>query len=170
MAEETPVDDAATGDEASDEGLAEDDMPAEPATDDGPQTYVVQPGESWNSIARKLGVDPSSLLAANAETVRPGEVLYTGDVLIIPSAADGETTDNETPDGESADGGDVDAAPEGEDAVAELPSCPDSFSEYPQALTAVVNSPLGGPEGLATWLSDCGALSEEAIVTPRLDG
>jgi hypothetical protein len=46
-----------------------------------------------------------------------------------------------------------------------MPSCPESFSEYPQALTECVNSPVGGPEGLATWLADCGALSEEAIIT-----
>ncbi len=166
VAEATPVDDAATDDEASDDGSMEDDMPAEPAAADGPQTYVVQPGESWNSIARKLGIDPSSLLAANTETVRPGEVLYTGDVLIVPSAADDVPADSEAPDEESADGGESDTAPEGEDVAAvELPSCPELFSEYPQALTAVINSPAGGPEGLATWLDDCGALSEEAIVT-----
>jgi hypothetical protein len=37
-------------------------------------------------------------LAANAETIRPGEVLYTGDVLIIPTPGSGETTDTESVD------------------------------------------------------------------------
>ena len=44
------------------------------ATEDG--TYVVQPGESWNSIAQKFGVSADALRAANPQAVRPGLVLF----------------------------------------------------------------------------------------------
>ena len=153
--EETDADDAMTEDVSPEDTLADDGEAEGPAAGAEPETYTVQPGESWNSIARKLGVDPSSLLAANAETVRPGEVLYTGDVLIIPTTEGVEPVD-------SLEG---DTEPVEEDVIiTEMPSCPEAFGDYPQALTDALNASAGGAEGLAAWLSDCGAQSEEEIV------
>ncbi|MCB0050920.1 MAG: LysM peptidoglycan-binding domain-containing protein, partial [Caldilinea sp.] len=48
---------------ATPEPTATQEPTATPATEDG--TYVVQPGESWNSIAQKFGVSADALRAAN---------------------------------------------------------------------------------------------------------
>ena len=48
------------------------------------QTYVVQAGESWNSIAAKFNTTKRLLQAANPLSIRYGEVLLRGEKLIIP--------------------------------------------------------------------------------------
>ena len=48
------------------------------------QTYVVQAGESWNSIAAKFNTTKRLLQAANPLSIRYGEVLFRGEKLIIP--------------------------------------------------------------------------------------
>ena len=49
-----------------------------------PVTHVVGAGESWNSIAAEYGVTKRLLQAANPSAMRANEVLYRGDVLVIP--------------------------------------------------------------------------------------
>jgi LysM repeat protein len=48
--------------------------------------YVVGAGESWNSIAQKLGIPAATLRAANPQAIRNGLVLYRGEQLVIPNA------------------------------------------------------------------------------------
>ncbi len=181
-AEEATVDEQA--EEPADGETATEDV-TEDATEDGaegevdvetadeeaavqeeqPQTYIVQPGESWNSIARKLDVDPDDLLAANAETVRPGQVLFTGDLLIVPAAGDEAAADDEDTGAEDVEGALAEGTPADEEAVTvEAPACPAAFRDYPQAMADVLNSTAGGPDGLSAWLAECGAQSDEAIL------
>ena len=55
-----------------------------PTVASGPITHVVQPGEHLYSIARKYGVDPQAIIAAN-HLANPN-ILHPGDTLIIPPA------------------------------------------------------------------------------------
>jgi len=48
-----------------------------------PTTYTVQPGDSFNAIAKKLGVTPDALAAANP-AVTDRNTLNKGQVLIVP--------------------------------------------------------------------------------------
>ncbi len=60
---------------------------AEPdSTPGATNIYVVGAGESWNSIAQKLGVPAATLRAANPQAIRNGLVLYRGEQLVIPNA------------------------------------------------------------------------------------
>jgi len=65
--------------------------PAYPIPGGGGQaTYVVQPGDWLYNIARKFGVSPDAIVAAN-----PGVIpnsLYPGQVLVIPNAGMGYNT------------------------------------------------------------------------------
>lgn len=47
--------------------------------------HRVQAGESWNSIAEKYDIPVSLLRAANRNSIRPGNILYRGEELVIPS-------------------------------------------------------------------------------------
>lgn len=57
-----------------------------------PKTHSVAAGESWNSIAAKYGVSVDLLKAANPNSIRTGNILYRGEVLIIPPAGASLTT------------------------------------------------------------------------------
>ena len=55
---------------------------AEPNSTPGASAlYVVGAGESWNSIALKLGIPAATLRAANPQAIRNGLVLYRGEQL-----------------------------------------------------------------------------------------
>jgi LysM repeat protein len=54
------------------------------AVETGAQTYIVQAGESWNSIAAKFNTTRRLLQAANPLSIRYGEVLLRGEKLVIP--------------------------------------------------------------------------------------
>ena len=60
---------------------------ATPEAAGAPRTYIVQAGESWNSIAAKLGVSAKALQDANPAAIRPGLVLFRNEELVIPSSA-----------------------------------------------------------------------------------
>jgi nucleoid-associated protein YgaU len=47
-----------------------------------PIEYVVQEGDTWNSIATAYGYDAATLAAANGYDLE--HVLHPGDVLVIP--------------------------------------------------------------------------------------
>ncbi|GEM_PF-3974575 len=49
----------------------------------GGMTYVVQPGETWFSIAQRFGLPPEALAAANGMPVFQGP--YAGQTIIIPT-------------------------------------------------------------------------------------
>lgn len=53
--------------------------------------HTVGGGESWNSIADKYNISVDLLMAANPNAIRPGEVLYRGERLIIPPAESAST-------------------------------------------------------------------------------
>lgn len=76
-----------TGEEAAAEEAATatpeaEEEPTGAATEE--QIYIVQPGESWNSIAQKFGISAEALRAANPNAVRPGLVLFRNERLTIP--------------------------------------------------------------------------------------
>lgn len=49
-----------------------------------PRTHTVQSGESWSSIADIYEISTAMLRAANPQAIRPGNILYRGENLIIP--------------------------------------------------------------------------------------
>lgn len=51
------------------------------------QTYTVQTGDTMSGIAQKFGISLQTLLNANPQVTNPG-LIYTGQVLTIPSSAD----------------------------------------------------------------------------------
>lgn len=61
---------------------------------DQPCEHTVQPGEWFYSIARKYGIDPAALIAANPR-VNP-DALQPGDVLLIPNCS-GQPTATSVP-------------------------------------------------------------------------
>ncbi len=60
--------------------------PSAPATDGG-STYVVQPGDTVDTIARLLNVDPQALIDANFGPGDDPSALFAGQVLTIPAGA-----------------------------------------------------------------------------------
>jgi LysM repeat protein len=59
------------------------------------QTYIVQPGEWIYSIARKFGIDPDTLIAAN--NLQYPYDLSVGQELIIPASTGGTPEPGATP-------------------------------------------------------------------------
>lgn len=57
--------------------------------------YAVQPGDTLSSIAAKFGVSPAALLIAN--NLRNANMIFTGQVLIIPSPATQPPSNEEPP-------------------------------------------------------------------------
>ena len=53
-------------------------------------TYIVQPGDSWPLVARRVGLTVDQLQEANPESVRPNGWLIVGESLFIPWTPDGE--------------------------------------------------------------------------------
>jgi len=135
-----------------------------PATEGG--VYVVQPGESWNSLAQKFDVSADALRAANPQAVRPGLVLFRGDRLTIPGqdgatppptatatvAAPATAAPTDTP--LAVDG--LPPAPAPEDAA---PACPTEFTSYPDTLVEW-QGPAANIEAVLAFLRTCEALDE----------
>lgn len=48
-------------------------------------SHTIKSGESWNSIAEDYGIPADLLRAANPNSIRAGNILYRGEILIIPS-------------------------------------------------------------------------------------
>jgi LysM repeat protein/tetratricopeptide (TPR) repeat protein len=142
----------------------------------GAQTYVVQAGESWNSIAQKFGVSAEALRAANPSAVRPGLVLFRNEQLIIPAqpgatapaatalaatapatvetatAAATEPTPAATPE--------PDASPAPAEEVAS--ACPEAFADYPTSIEARV-AESNDIEAVLEFLRTCEVMSEEDL-------
>jgi LysM repeat protein len=154
---------------------------ATPAPPTAAQTHVVQPGESWNSIAQKFGVSADALRAANPQAVRPGLVLYRGDELTIPGqpvstpAATPEATatpaDAATPEitatpaeEATAEATPTEAAGEatGEAATESAVVCPEPFAAYPAALDELAAAGES-MENILELLRTCEVLSEENL-------
>ena len=57
-------------------------MPPPPTSQDNGNTYTVQPGDTWQSIAAQLGVSAQDLQAANPDIDNP----QPGDTLTVPGA------------------------------------------------------------------------------------
>lgn len=55
-----------------------------PTSEGTRRTHTVQAGESWGAIANRYGVSVALLQAVNPGSVRAGNVLYRGEVLVIP--------------------------------------------------------------------------------------
>ena len=141
-----------------------------------PQQYTVQPGESWNSISAKFGVDAEALRAANPQAVRPGLVLFRGDVLTIPgqATADGAAAAAATTPAPTASAAATEtateeaattaptAAPTDEAAAAATPACPDAFAAYPAQL-AKLASDGEAMEDILDLLRICETLSEANV-------
>ena len=57
---------------------------------EGGYTYVVQPGDSWPLVARRVGLTVSQLQEANPDSVRPNGWLIVGESLFVPWSPDGD--------------------------------------------------------------------------------
>lgn len=55
---------------------------------DSGYTYIVQPGDSWPVVARRVGLTEEELKAANPGAVRQNAWLIVGEPLLIPRAPD----------------------------------------------------------------------------------
>ena len=122
------------------------------------QTYQVQAGESWNSVAQKLGVSADLLRAANPQAVRPGLVLYRDEILTVPAV----TPPASSPESPAATETPAPAEePSAEEPSAEpMANCPELWSDYP----GWVEEGLTKPDGLAAVLAmlrGCAVLDEE---------
>ena len=158
--------------------------PAADATDAAAeQTYIVQAGESWNSIAAKLGIAAQALRNANPDLIRPGLVLYREDKLIIPGAAtatpaatEAAATGSETPDADADTPEDTaaeGAAAEGtapETAEVELPACPEEFAGYPDTIDTLLNTPGASVDTLNAFLTACSATLADGVTAVDLTG
>ena len=60
-------------------------------------TYTVQSGDSMSAIAQKLGVSLQALLDANTQISDPN-LIYTGQVLVIPKQGDGNHSPSQKPE------------------------------------------------------------------------
>ncbi|MCB0069377.1 MAG: LysM peptidoglycan-binding domain-containing protein, partial [Caldilineaceae bacterium] len=60
---------------------------ATPAAGTDAGVYIVQPGDSWTSVARKTGFSVRDLQAANPQAVRASGWLIVGEELALPGAA-----------------------------------------------------------------------------------
>jgi len=178
---DTAAGDTAAGDTAAGDTAAGDtaaaDTEAQPTTETGAQIYIVQPGESWNSIAQKFGVSAEALRAANPRAVRPGLVLFRNEQLIIPAQPD-STSAAATPSTPTAPAPQTPAATPTaaeEAALPETPApaeeaqeadatsvCPEDFANYP-ALVEASLAATGDMEDVLSFLRDCNALSEENV-------
>ncbi len=154
--------------------------------------YEVQRGDGWSMIAKEYGIPTRLLQAANPRSLRAGQVLYVGERLLIPTAAEAQPTSATTPtptdepveeaavvevvvvtDEPTAEpaegrtsGQTEESTPEATvDPLSLLPECPLAFEEYPPAILAVLNSGPTGRDLLITYLETCG-IDESAAITP----
>lgn len=157
-----------------------DEEPTSAAT--GEQLYVVQPGESWNSIAQKFGVSAEALRAANPRAVRPGLVLFRNEQLIIPgqpSAAPAPTatkSPTDEPITTEPAANEVSTATVAAPTPGALPepvaspaseeetgsSCLETFADYPTLLEDLLTE-SSDMETVLEFLRACEVLSEDDL-------
>lgn len=94
----------------------------EPETTDDEQYHIIEPGESWSTIARDYGISIRLLQAVNPRSIRSGLVLYRGERLFIPP----EARIPDSPD-EEEQTGDTDVA--GDDETPTPTTTPDAGSD-----------------------------------------
>ncbi|MCB9138130.1 MAG: LysM peptidoglycan-binding domain-containing protein [Caldilineaceae bacterium] len=119
---------------------------------DLPASYIVGPGESWNSIAYDLDIDPVDLQAANPDLIRPGLYLHVGDELVIPQPGQVTPADEQ--------GGD-EAATEGDAAEAVASGCPAEIGGYAEIASQLLAT--GDLAGLSARLDECGASRDDSV-------
>ncbi len=158
-----------------------DPAAALPTTEAGERYYIVQPGESWNSIAQKFGVSAEALRAVNPRAVRPGLVLFRNEQLIIPTPPGSATATptlrapvatltvvptvaaTATPPGTPlAESVATATSVAEEDSDAATAACPEDFVDYPALIETIVAT-SGDMEAALSFLRDCDALSEENV-------
>ena len=119
---------------------------------DLPASYIVGAGESWNSIAYDLDIDPVDLQAANPDLIRPGLYLHVGDELVIPRPGQVTPADEQ--------GGD-EAATEGDAAEAVASGCPAEIGGYAEIASQLLAT--GDLAGLSARLDECGASRDDSV-------
>lgn len=127
--------------------------------------HQVQPGDTWNAVARATGVAVRDLWRANPGLVNRLYWLYIGQRVWIPTGqpsappsstpAAVKTTPTPTP--------------------VPLPSptpvgCAASLAGYPDLILTYLNTPGNTVPALKTWLAKCSAITEdpEAVVTAAI--
>ena len=134
------------------------------------QVYIVQAGESWNSIARDLDIPADVLQDNNPDLIRPGLVLLRDDEMVIPSttvlaAAQAAATAAAAEEAATAQIAEQTGAATVDDAAVDLPACPAAFADYPESLIELLNGDNTGPDRLRAFLDVCDAGTEEGLVT-----
>ena len=114
-----------------------------PADDDG-IWVTVRRGDSWAVLAARTGVSVAALQAANAQAMRPNQVLRPGDRIRVP------------------------ATPE---MTRKIP-CPATLEEFPFSAALALTEFNGIPAILRSYLERCGALTADwgAVRTASLRG
>ncbi len=184
-AEPTPV----PAEEATEDGgvdIPADEDAVDASTADESETsagisYAVQPGESWNSIARALGVTAEELQESNPQLIRPGLVLFRGDILNIPAttvsdkesnAADADDSTGATSDDTNDDAvvATTNAEKSSTTGTIVLPECPVDFGAYPGVLTELVNLPNATVDDVDGFLTACNAGLADSLIATDLTG
>jgi LysM repeat protein len=159
---------------ATSEATATPETAAIPVAPGSTGTYIVQAGESWNSIAAKLGISAQALQDANPQAIRPGLVLFRNEELVIPGGApQPEATAEATP--EATEGITVtataatppesteEAAGAAEAAAPATTGCPGSLAEYPDRLVEILAAPEATFDAVLDFLRTCEAIDEESV-------
>lgn len=94
---------------------------------------TVRRGDSWAVLAARTGVSVAALQAANAQAMRPNQVLRPGDRIRVP------------------------ATPE---MTRKVP-CPDTLEGFPQSAARALTEFNGIPAVLKSYLERCGALTAD---------
>ncbi len=107
--------------------------------------YTVRWGDSWTSIARRTGISVRRLLQANPQAVRRSLWLYRGERIWIPGRQTALTKPTPTP----------------------VPpplamACPADLLGYGPAMAEYLSLTDGDVSALAAWLSQCGAITDDA--------
>jgi len=139
--------------------------------------YVVQPGESWNSIAQKFDISADALRAANPQAVRPGLVLFQGDQLTIPGQDTSPPPPSTAVPTAAAPATEAPAAmtPAGDgEATAPAPeetalACPAKFASYSDRAVELQGS-AEGIERVLAFLRACEALDETNLRSEDWNG
>ncbi|MCC9075459.1 LysM peptidoglycan-binding domain-containing protein [Litorilinea aerophila] len=158
------------------------------------RTHVVRSGESWSTIASQYNIPVDLLMAANPNSVRPGLVLYRGEILVIPARGQVPTatptpapTATATPTATAMATAAATATATGtvtvtapvtgpqvsatvtttaSSAGAEtLPPCPARFADYPESLSELVNQAGDVKAAVSAFLAACGAAVDNGLVT-----
>jgi LysM repeat protein len=136
--------------------------------------YITRQGDTWQTVARDVGVTVLDLWHANPGQLNSGRTLYPGVRLWVPAAPP-----SPTPSAVARTKAPV-VRPTGTPKAAPVPAatvsspaipptvsgsgttgCPGQFGDYPAAIAGRLNVANTTADSVRSWLAACGAVSDE---------